>query len=137
MNTDARKITVLVVIALAAACVRSTPNGDVRPGKNHSLITRAELLENHFSNAYDAVSSLRSNWLQARGPDSFNTPSKVWVYFDSIRLGGIETLSTISTTPVSYIQHYDGVSATARWGIGHSAGVIYVSTHPVVTAKSQ
>ena len=28
---------------------------------------------------------------------------------------------------------YDGVAATGRWGIGHSAGVIYVSTHPAGT----
>ena len=133
MSTHAKSLTVLLVIALSAACARPLTNRNSTPGKNHSLITRSELAENHFSNAYDAVSSLRSNWLQPRGPDSFDTPSKVWVYFDSIKLGGVETLNTISVKPVSYIQHYDGVDATARWGVGHGAGVIYVSTHPVVT----
>ena len=136
MSLHTRRLIALLAIGLSAACARSINNGKSTPDKNHSLITRTELVANRFNNAYDAVSSLRSNWLQPRGTDSFNTPSKVWVYFDSIRLGGVETLTSISVTPVSYIEHFDGVSATARWGVGHSAGVIYVSTHPIVTSST-
>ena len=136
MNTHTRSFTALLVIGLSTACARPMSSG-ARPDKNHSLITKTELVENHFSNAYDAVSALRSNWLQPRGPDRFANPSKVWVYYDAVRLGGVETLSAIPVKPVSYIQHYDGVNATARWGVGHSAGVIHVSTHPVVTSSTR
>ena len=106
------------------------------PRKNLSLITQAELLENHFKNAYDAVSSLRSNWLQARGSDSFRAPSIVWVYFDSTKLGGVETLSAIPVTQVTYIEHFDGTDATVRYGVGHGAGVIFVSTHPIASSSA-
>jgi hypothetical protein len=100
------------------------------------VITRDELLDNHFFSAYDAVSSLHSNWLNTRGPDSFRSPSKVWVYLDNVRMGGVESLSAIATMPVSFIQHYDGLFATQRWGVGHSAGVIYVATHPIPPQRS-
>ena len=136
MNSHARRITILVVIALSSACASSMRSGNARSDKNRDLIMQAELLESHFSNAFDAVSSLRSNWLQVRGADSFRTPSIVWVYFNSTKLGGVETLSAIPVAQLTYIQHFDGVDATVRWGVGHSAGVIYVSTHPVAASSA-
>jgi hypothetical protein len=136
MNTYSRRLTVLLAIALSAACARPVRSGDSTPDKNRSLITRAELLANHFNNAYDAVSSLRSNWLQPRGTDSFHTPSQVWVYYDGVKLGGVESLSAIPVRPLNYIRHYNGVDATARWGVGHSAGVIYVATLPAGTSST-
>jgi hypothetical protein len=132
MSIDTRGTVVLLAIALSSACAQSIRDGEVTPRKDSSTITRAQLLEHHFSTAHDAVASLHANWLQTRGTDSFRTPSKVWVYFDSIKLGDVETLASISLMPVSYIQYFNGVDATTRWGIGHSAGVIHVSTHPVV-----
>jgi hypothetical protein len=53
-----------------------------------------------------------------------------------VRLGGVETLRTIVVRPVSYIRHYNGIDATARWGLDHGSGVIYVSTRPVVLPTS-
>jgi hypothetical protein len=106
------------------------------PRKSRHVITRAELMDNKFQSAHEAVASLRSNWLHTRGTDSFRTPSKVWVYLDNIKLGGVETLTSIAVGTVSYIEHFNGIDATTWWGVGHSAGVIYVSTHPVVTENS-
>ena len=120
----------LLSLTMATACAHSIRQQS--PHRNFERITRDELLDNHFQSAYDAVSALHSNWLAARGPDSFVMPSKVWVYLDDIRVGGVEALSGITTSPVAFIQHYSGLEATSRWGIGHSAGVIYVATHPVV-----
>ena len=102
--------------------------------RDHSVITREQIELNKFNSAFEAVQSLRSNWLQARGPDSFHTPSIVLVYYDAVRLGGVETLRTIHTRNVDHIRHYDGIEATSRWGVGHSAGVILVSAHPASQA---
>ena len=46
-------------------------------------------------------------------------------------MGGVETLRTIDLRPVTYIRYFDGIAATARWGLDHGAGAIYVSTHPL------
>ena len=132
----AESIAILLAVAVTAACASTGQGGDAGPRKNRNVITRAELVENNFYTAHEAVASLRSNWLQTRGTDSFRTPSKVWVYLDSNKLGGVETLTAIAVNSVSYIQHFNGNEATTWWGVGHNAGVIYVSTHPVVTENS-
>jgi hypothetical protein len=116
----------LIVCVLAAACSQNRGGG--LPAQNLNLITGEQIVENNFINAYDAVLAMRSNWLQPRGTDSFHTPSEVLVYQDNVRLGGIEELRAIHTTTIAYIRHYDGVEATNRWGVGHSAGVIQVSS---------
>jgi hypothetical protein len=53
------------------------------------------------------------------------------VYLDGVRMGGIDQLRTIDVRPVTYIRFFDGIAATARWGLDHGAGAIYVSTHPL------
>lgn len=136
MNTLLRKPAVSLLLVLSVACVKSNPEAP-RQKSGLSFITREQLIEHHFATAWDAVQSLRGNWLQTRGTDSFRTPSRVWVYFDDVRLGDVETLRSVATMSVSYIEHFDGIEATSRWGVGHSAGVIYVSTHPAVPVGAQ
>ena len=97
---------------------------------DRNVITHAQMVEQGFLNAYDAIAALRSNWLITKGVDSFNSPGRVLVYLDNSRLGGIEELRSLATPSITYIRYYDGTSATARWGLDHSHGVIFVSTHP-------
>jgi hypothetical protein len=119
-------IVALLACASLAAC--SQNRGGALPAGSLDLITRDQIVDNHFINAYEAVQAMRSNWLQARGTDSFRTPSEVLVYQDNVRLGGIDELRAIQTTSIAWIRHYDGVEATNRWGVGHAAGVILVSS---------
>ena len=90
------------------------------------LLTQEQIF--NYTDAYQAVQALRSRWLNARGPDSFESPSEVLVYRDDVQLGGVTALRTISPKEIAYIRYYDGIAASGRWGIGHGAGVIYVST---------
>ena len=92
-------------------------------------LSREEMLEAHFTNVYDAVASLRSAWLTVRGTDSFAQTSQVVVYFDSTRLGGVGELGGVMVNQVASIRHYNGVDATMRFGVGHSAGVILLSSY--------
>ena len=118
------------VFLLLTACAARTPApSHVLPDR--SLVTQAEILEHRFETLYDAIQALRPNWLQTRGTNSLTqNPTVVQVYLDNTRLGGVDALNTINLSSVVYIRHYDGVAATARWGLDHGAGVIYVSTHP-------
>jgi hypothetical protein len=127
--TIANVVRIAIPLALALACSkasRSPHESDV----DRSVITEEQIISQHYQNLFDAVQALRSNWLQTRGTDSFVNPSQVWVYLDNMRYGGVQTLATLSPKGVISISHYNGVEATARWGIGHSAGVIAVSTWP-------
>ena len=95
-----------------------------------SVLTQNDLEDHRYETVLDAVQTLRSNWLNERGPDSFASPSHIWVYVDNTRVGGIQSLAQISTRYVSSVRKVSGIDATARWGIGHSAGVISVMTWP-------
>lgn len=92
-------------------------------------LSQEEMRKEHFTNVYDAVASLRSAWLVVRGTDSFVQTSQVWVYFDGNRLGGVEEMRAVLVNAVASVRHYNGVDATMRWGVGHSAGAIQILSH--------
>ncbi len=114
-------------LALYSACA-STRSSDTTPSQDPNVITYEELEEHRFTDVYDAIQALRSNWLIPRGPDSFRTPSEVVVRYDDTRLGDVSTLRSINIKSVVYIRYYNGIDATARWGLDHGAGVIFVSS---------
>jgi hypothetical protein len=121
--------SVLLVTSLTAACV-STPRSARPSTSDTSAITSSQLAQRHYQNLFQAVQALRSNWLSTRGTDSFNTPSQIVVYVDDSRFGGVEALTSLPIQGVASVTHLNGIEATARWGIGHSAGVIAVHTWP-------
>ncbi|GAC1466639.1 MAG: hypothetical protein PVSMB1_15900 [Gemmatimonadaceae bacterium] len=86
------------------------------------------MTEAHYQTALEAVEALHPRWLTPRGPDSFRTPSEVWVYMDNVRLGDISTLKAIHPSTVKLIRRFDANAATARWGVGHAAGVIQIES---------
>ena len=127
----------LAVLALVIGCSSATQQRQEQAagGTDRTMLTKSQFESYHFNTAYDAVESLRSNWLNSKGADSFRNPSQVRVYLDDVSFGDISTLRSISMADVVYLKHYDGVSASSRWGLGHGAGVIYVSTRPLSAPK--
>ena len=114
--------TSLLIAALGCHTSQVTPSDPER-------LSQEEMRNEHFTNVYDAVASLRAAWLIVRGTDSFNQPSQVWVYFDQNRLGGVDEMRSVAVNAVASIRHYTGTDATLRWGVGHSAGVIQILSH--------
>ena len=127
MHASLRRIAVMALAGSTACASASTGK---RTHVDHSVLTQEQLEERNFHNVLEAVQALRSNWLNERGPDSFISPSRVWVYLDNTRMGGVQTLSQISTQHVSSVRKLNGIEATTRWGLGHGAGVIAVATWP-------
>ena len=123
MRTSIRLLPALLLVALLG-CHAHT----IAP-KDAERLTRAQMLDAHFTFVYDAVASMRSNWLNVHGTDSFGTPSQVLVYYDQTKLGGVDEMRTITVTSITGIRHYNGTDATMRFGVGHSAGVIQILTH--------
>ena len=114
------------LLVLTAACAARRSDSAAHPDR--SLLTQQQLVEHHFNSAYEAIEALRPHWLQTHGPNSFRTPGQVLVYQDDNLVGGVDELRSIMIPTVVYIRYYDAVQATARWGVGHTQGVIYVST---------
>ncbi len=120
----------LVLLASAPACWKA-PAAQTAPA-SYEVLTKDQIDNQGFTTAMDAVQNLRANWLHERGTNSFYTPDSIKVYLDDTRLGGIDQLSSIPIADIVYIRHIDGIAATARWGVDHGAGVIYVSTHTLM-----
>jgi hypothetical protein len=127
MYTRLRRL-VLPLLLLCGACASSQANA--RHRVDMSVLTQDDLVDHQYQSVLEAVQTLRSNWLNERGPDSFASPSHIWVYIDNTKVGDVQSLAAISTRYVSSIRKVNGIDATARWGIGHSAGVISVMTWP-------
>ena len=121
-----RSLPALALVFLATACHRGAT---ISPQTNFDYLSQAQMQERNFINLHDAIAALRGNWLVVRGTDSFQAPSQIWVYYDQTKLGGIETLKTVLVQDIAYARHYSAIDATTRWGVGHAAGVIYVSSH--------
>jgi hypothetical protein len=118
-----------VIFALVSGICCTTTGRRATGGRvDRELITREQIETNHFTTAYEAVESLHSNWLRAKGTDSFTTPTEVVVYVNENRVGGVDALRNISVHTITSIRHLDGVTASARWGVGHGQGVILVTT---------
>ena len=122
-----RAALLLIPLTLCLACA-TNPAPDGAPSKNLNVLTYEDLEQGRFTDLYDAIQALRSNWLIPRGTDSFRTPSQVLVVYDDTQLGDVSTLRSINIKSVVYVRYYNGVDATARWGIDHGAGVIFVSS---------
>lgn len=125
---SAAPILVAMLLAVGVACGGARSSSETSTRSDRSLITAEEILKHHFTNAYEAVEALHSNWLQNKSADSFNAPSQIRVYVDNTYFGAVETLRSINPNNIRSIRHFDGIAATARWGIDHGAGVILVTT---------
>lgn len=135
MQSRLRIVAGLAVVLAVGACGTFTR----APRQENDVITREQMLSGNFHSAYEVVEALHSNWLTSKpltlgvnGP-----PPVVLVYYDAIRLGGVEELRGIQLAGVASIEHFDGPAATARWGVGHANGVILVSSHPIPRVSSE
>jgi hypothetical protein len=97
-------------------------------GRDRQLLTKDEIRATQYTNLYDVVQALRGNWVRTRAADSFGKSSVVQVYLDAQRLNGLEDLRTMSPLNVESVRFFDPIQATARWGMDHGSGAIFVRT---------
>lgn len=102
------------------------------PKRSANVILADDIAKTSATNVYDAIARLRPEWL-ARETRSLTTreqggqPAQLIAYFENARYGTVDALRTLSVAGVQEIRYYDPAAATARYGTGHSAGVIAVS----------
>jgi hypothetical protein len=126
LHSAARRFALLIFLLAGPACPSNRTGTTPAPDRN--VITREQIMERRFNNAYEAVEALHASWLSTRGTDSFSNPGQVWVYLDNMKLGGVERLREIATSTIASIRYFDAAAASARWGMDHGNGVILVST---------
>lgn len=130
--------SVLIPLLFLAGCATSAQPNPPRQFAARDVLTPLQIERVRAVNAWDAVERLRSNWLRLRGTTQIPTTpgalqfreNPILVYLDSQKLGGIEQLRTIEIAAVEYIRYFSPAEASARWGMNHGGGVIFVSTMP-------
>ena len=148
-------ITLGFAISLAGATPLRAQDSLKVERPTSELITREQIEGVKASNLIEVVEALHSNWLRQRmltpgdrataRPDTTGKPTYtadnngsgrsmpgenggIQVYFDGTRMGGVDQLKNIRPSDVYSIRRINGVDAQARFGIGHSGGVLYVSS---------
>jgi hypothetical protein len=114
-----------LVIGLAG-CATKSDNGSSR---DRHLITAEEIREVEARTAYEAIRRLRPAFLRRGRPTSGSgarlLPS---VYVDGVRMRGVADLRRIYAHEIDEIRFMPGPEATTRFGTGHPAGAILVTT---------
>jgi hypothetical protein len=97
---------------------------------DQQLITRDVILSTQYTNMYDVVRALRGTWMRTRPAESIQGQSaSLQVYLDNQRLaGGVEELRSMSPTNIESVRFYDPIQASARWGMDHGAGALFILT---------
>lgn len=123
-----RTLTRIVLIGVAAACTHGSPQS--RPPSDANVITRAEMERSQYASLYEVVQALRGRWLRSRGPNTIlGRQAEVQVMVDDMRLGGVNTLRSLTRDNVVQIAFVDPVTAAQRWGGKFAQGTIVVTTH--------
>lgn len=114
---------------LLAACSSAGRSGGMG---DPNLLTEAEIRGSGTRDAQELVEKLRPRWLRP-GPDrSLRLETVILVYYDGVRLGGIDMLRNLPLDPIRSIRVLDAVQAGALPGLGsqHVERVIMISTTP-------
>lgn len=124
----------LCVTALSLAACASTPTNRVTES-SPDLITSVEINATPVATAYDLVNRLRPAWLRAGRTGSIGggtiRSQVTLVYLDGTRLGGIESLRTLSASGIRSMKYLDATrAATVLRDPGPEAisGAIVIST---------
>lgn len=127
MRRVLRGSLVILLAATFSACAGSGRAGGSEAGRTDQ-ISRADIGETAYADLYELILARRGSWLRPRGQDSFMSSSRVQVYVDNIRVGGVEALRSIHPMDMEYVRYFDPVQASSRWGFDHGSGAIYVAT---------
>jgi hypothetical protein len=134
-----RYLAATLVLGVVAACASggagAAPMSDstaARPAsarRSSTVITEEEIAKVSARDGYHAVQLLRPDWFRVRGASSLSgQTSEAVVYMNGQRLGGLRSLTQIQATGIKDMRFLSAAEATNRYGTGHEAGAILVTT---------
>lgn len=125
-----------LIVSAAFAIVLTTGCGESKEGSrtvfSREILTAEELAKAATLSAYDAVRKRRPVFLRPRVPDSLDVSGRSAVfpavYVNGLYHGAVESLRDIPVRNVWEIRYLDTKEASLKYGTGHVAGVIEVTT---------
>ena len=124
-----RTLLCVVLIPLAAcSTTHRTAGSPTACGSDRISAEDVAALGTASHTAHDVVTRLCPLWLNARGTTSILAPVDVVVYVDGTRVGGREGLHLVPASDVAAVCRMSPADAATRFGRGHGAGAVLVST---------
>lgn len=117
---------ILTTVTVVAACASSSTDRTRR--HNPDVISAEEIAATNVATAFEVVERLRPQFLRTRGPTSALLETRITVFQDNMNLGSIEMLRQIRAADVQEIRYLNASDATTRFGAGHPAGAIVVTS---------
>ena len=125
-------IGALTLLLASSACHsrRVDSASGVAPASSATVISQEELDHVTYATVYDAIAHMRPQMLRQRGVNTINghnigTPS---VFLDNRFLGALEQLRHIAPATIGRVEFLSPAEAQFRWGFGHPAGVILLTS---------
>jgi hypothetical protein len=124
-----RRFGPILALAVLATHGCATRSGS-KPSGDRDVLLSEEIERTSAVSAHDAVRQLRPEWLRRRGRSSIQNANAeaLIVYLDGVRVGGVQTLTSIAVGSILEIRHLDGRDATTRFGTGHAGGALLIRT---------
>jgi len=120
-------IVCLVPLLTVAGCASAT--GPAAPSSgNRDVLTEADLSGMDELSVYGAIRRLRPGWLRPRGQSTLNADEAIRVYLDGGFFGEVRALLDMPLQGVQEVRWLDARQATLRFGTGHTAGAILVTS---------
>lgn len=132
-----RAASVFISVSLAACAtgssVADSESLSLRANPARNVLTAAEIVAARVSDAYQAVTQLRPDFLRRRSTSVaastyYYKTVAVQVYLDDMPFGAEESLRNIPLERVRVIRYLSPFDADLRWGGSHPAGAILVTT---------
>jgi hypothetical protein len=128
-------MTVLCVLATvpAVACgpVNAAPTPLMIVSKERNVLTRTDIERANSGSAFDLIRTMRSDLLVSPRVSNVATPADAAprIYIDQIPFPfTLDDLRAISASSVVEVRYLSAMDATTRYGSGHRAGVIHITT---------
>ena len=131
MRRGAAASLAAMCLTVSAACAHREPTSGLGArGGGVGAITSKELRTLDSRDAYTAISLLRPGFLTDRGRTSIllPTPEQPEVFIDGMYYGPFETLRQLPVHELEEIRFLDVGDATIRYGTGHPAGIIDITS---------
>jgi hypothetical protein len=116
--------------AVVSSPADSTAAASAAPRSDRNTLIDKDLVASNQGNLYEAVRTLRPNWLNRPGANTRGNAAStaVQVYVDNQRMGEAEVLRRMSINSAAQIKFLTPSEAQARFGLDNLGGVIQVIT---------
>ena len=121
-------------LAVVAIVLLAPPTAEAQRRERNRISQEEIAAEKSQSTTYDIVRTLRPQWFresaarQMSGMGAAAAPATIILYIDGVKMDNVQLLNSIPPARVKEVRYLSPRDAHQRFGMGHEAGVIELTT---------